>query len=139
MQTEGGPCAVIAPVQAYILKQLLMEGEPDTWSPVDTHKQNRLLVRAATEIIGQAANQDKPAYRIVRLELPKTAMTTSGGEATMEGQETPTENGQVLDKAGINETAACPSTIDKDKIDGESANIARLQRINSDLFHLQLR
>lgn len=65
VQTEGGPCAVIAPVQAFILKQLLLESQPDVWASVDTDKQDRLLARAAIEIISQSANATEATYRIV--------------------------------------------------------------------------
>ena len=44
VQREGGPCAVIASVQAFILKQLLLESDVVTWKTCKAEKCDRLLV-----------------------------------------------------------------------------------------------
>ncbi|XP_015116758.1 ubiquitin carboxyl-terminal hydrolase MINDY-3 homolog [Diachasma alloeum] len=90
VQVEGGPCAVIAPVQAFILKDLLLEGPPDTWKNVTTEKQDRLLVRAAIEIIAQAADPIHPTYSLIHLD------TDSSGDNPMANGEVSTEEAQPL-------------------------------------------
>ncbi|XP_078041868.1 ubiquitin carboxyl-terminal hydrolase MINDY-3 homolog isoform X2 [Augochlora pura] len=65
IQAEGGPCAVIAPVQAFILKQLLSEADISTWRNISSQKCYQLLVRAAVEILKQAAGNTVPKFSIV--------------------------------------------------------------------------
>ncbi|KAG7187895.1 hypothetical protein KM043_013864 [Ampulex compressa] len=67
VQTEGGPCAVIAPIQAFILKQLLSEGDSSTWRSVKPEKCNRLLIRAMCEITAQSTDGQSPRYFIIYL------------------------------------------------------------------------
>ncbi|XP_024937967.1 ubiquitin carboxyl-terminal hydrolase MINDY-3 homolog isoform X2 [Cephus cinctus] len=76
VQTEGGPCAVIAPVQAFILKQLLLEREVQSWKDIKVEKCDQLLVRAMTEIVAQAADMENPKYSIVHTE--QNNMTVNG-------------------------------------------------------------
>uniref|UniRef100_A0A0K8S6T2 Ubiquitin carboxyl-terminal hydrolase MINDY n=1 Tax=Lygus hesperus TaxID=30085 RepID=A0A0K8S6T2_LYGHE len=59
IQHEGGPCAVIAPVQAHILKSLINDCSPKTtnWTEIRQMESNRvskLLIRALCEILSQA-------------------------------------------------------------------------------------
>ncbi|XP_014223098.1 ubiquitin carboxyl-terminal hydrolase MINDY-3 homolog [Trichogramma pretiosum] len=77
VQDEGGPCAVIAPLQAFILKQLLSETDITSWAGIKPEKCNELLVKAMTEIIAQAADPVDAKYSIV---LVDKSMSTSNGE-----------------------------------------------------------
>lgn len=53
-QTDGGPCAIIAPVQAFIIKNLLQEYKDLTFrEKIDKDLQSKILVDAICEIIGQ--------------------------------------------------------------------------------------
>ncbi|XP_057664124.1 ubiquitin carboxyl-terminal hydrolase MINDY-3 homolog [Diorhabda carinulata] len=53
-QTEGGPCAIIAPVEAFILKNLLLEYQDLSFREViNSDIQNHILVTALCEILGQ--------------------------------------------------------------------------------------
>ncbi|BES92101.1 unnamed protein product [Nesidiocoris tenuis] len=59
IQNEGGPCAVIAPVQAHILKSIIKDHCPKTsnWNEIRQMKSDRvskLLIRALCEILSQA-------------------------------------------------------------------------------------
>ncbi|EFN79817.1 ubiquitin carboxyl-terminal hydrolase MINDY-3 homolog [Harpegnathos saltator] len=65
VQREGGPCAVIAPVQAFILKQLLLEGDVVTWKAIEAEKCDQLLVKAMIEIVNQASDIQDPKYSVV--------------------------------------------------------------------------
>ncbi|KAJ9600934.1 hypothetical protein L9F63_000881 [Diploptera punctata] len=55
VQSEGGPCAVLAPVQAFILKSLLSESIGNNWREVDADKCNELLVQAVCDILTQSS------------------------------------------------------------------------------------
>ncbi|XP_054268276.1 ubiquitin carboxyl-terminal hydrolase MINDY-3 homolog [Macrosteles quadrilineatus] len=65
VQWEGGPCAVLAPVQAFIIKSLVSESWTSNWKEVETERVNRLLIRAACEILCQAYGGQK--YRLVHM------------------------------------------------------------------------
>ncbi|XP_014239268.1 ubiquitin carboxyl-terminal hydrolase MINDY-3 homolog [Cimex lectularius] len=56
IQHEGGPCAVIAPVQAYIIKSLISDKKRKSpnWNEVESECVGKLLIRALCEILGQA-------------------------------------------------------------------------------------
>ncbi|KAK7573919.1 hypothetical protein V9T40_011110 [Parthenolecanium corni] len=57
VQFEGGPCVVIAPVQAFILKNIITSrNEDDDWKQADLEDQNNFLVDAFSEILTQAYN-----------------------------------------------------------------------------------
>lgn len=56
LQHEGGPCAVIAPVQAFILKSLISDcsKKDSNWHELDPEIVSKLLIRALCEILQQA-------------------------------------------------------------------------------------
>ncbi|XP_063930447.1 ubiquitin carboxyl-terminal hydrolase MINDY-3 homolog [Zophobas morio] len=57
-QSEGGPCAILAPVQAFILKNLLLKYKDLSFrEKVTSDMQNILLVNALSEILEQCHNQ----------------------------------------------------------------------------------
>ncbi|XP_017877343.1 ubiquitin carboxyl-terminal hydrolase MINDY-3 homolog isoform X1 [Ceratina calcarata] len=68
VQTEGGPCAVIAPVQAFILKELLSEADILTWKNINSDVCYQLLVRALIEILKQAMGEKVPKFYIVFMD-----------------------------------------------------------------------
>ncbi|XP_046672888.1 ubiquitin carboxyl-terminal hydrolase MINDY-3 homolog isoform X3 [Homalodisca vitripennis] len=65
VQWEGGPCAVLAPVQAFILKSLVSETWTSNWREMEVEGVNRLLIRAACEILCQAYGGQK--YHLVHM------------------------------------------------------------------------
>ncbi|XP_066599876.1 ubiquitin carboxyl-terminal hydrolase MINDY-3 homolog [Prorops nasuta] len=71
VQAEGGPCAVIAPVQAFILKQLLLESNSLLWKDINDEERDQLLVKAMSEIITQAADGQSPEYYVVHTNESK--------------------------------------------------------------------
>ncbi|XP_025411285.1 ubiquitin carboxyl-terminal hydrolase MINDY-3 isoform X2 [Sipha flava] len=57
VQFEGGPCAVLAPMQAYIIKNIVSnKSVDDDWKKVEADEQNRLLCKAACDILCQATD-----------------------------------------------------------------------------------
>lgn len=85
VQTEGGPCAVIAPVQAFILKRILQENIT-SWKDVTSEKSDELLVKAMTEIIDQAVDPENRKYFIVHTssckETEQTPSESAEGSST---------------------------------------------------------
>lgn len=106
VQRAGGPCVVLAPVQAFIIKQLLQECDISTWKDIKADKCDQLLVKAITEIVAQAADVQNPKYSIVFLsdssdmvngEVPECSSNLEGRipvnvPSTSEGQEILSEN-----------------------------------------------
>lgn len=71
---------MIAPVQAFILKQLLLEGDVVTWKAIEAKKCDQLLVKAMVEIINQAADTWDSKYLVVYTN--HTNVLTSNKEAS---------------------------------------------------------
>ncbi|XP_026866602.2 ubiquitin carboxyl-terminal hydrolase MINDY-3 isoform X2 [Electrophorus electricus] len=53
-QFEGGPCAVIAPVQAFLLKNILFNRESSNWRDVSEEEQRTALCSTLAEILESA-------------------------------------------------------------------------------------
>ncbi|XP_055530438.1 ubiquitin carboxyl-terminal hydrolase MINDY-3 homolog [Wyeomyia smithii] len=64
VQRDGGPCCVIAPVQAYLLKILLMETPGHSFSDLTTDKCKALLIQAICQILTKCKFTK---YRVVSL------------------------------------------------------------------------
>lgn len=65
VQHDGGPCCVIAPVQAYLLKILLMETPGHSFSDLTADKCKTLLIQAICQILMKCKSSK---YRIVSLQ-----------------------------------------------------------------------
>ncbi|XP_065074961.1 ubiquitin carboxyl-terminal hydrolase MINDY-3 homolog [Ochlerotatus camptorhynchus] len=65
VQRDGGPCCVIAPVQAYLLKILLMETPGHSFSDLTSDKCKTLLIQAICQILMKCKSSK---YRIVGLQ-----------------------------------------------------------------------
>ncbi|XP_030747048.1 ubiquitin carboxyl-terminal hydrolase MINDY-3 homolog [Sitophilus oryzae] len=70
-QAEGGPCAIISPVQAFIIKNLLLEHQDLSFrEKVSTDElQNKILVSALCEILSECSTEK---YLIARLDNRST-------------------------------------------------------------------
>uniref|UniRef100_A0A8C6XI33 Ubiquitin carboxyl-terminal hydrolase MINDY n=1 Tax=Naja naja TaxID=35670 RepID=A0A8C6XI33_NAJNA len=60
-QFEGGPCAVIAPVQAFLLKKLFT-CEKSTWRQSQEEEQKNLLCHALCEILEMTCSDQSESY-----------------------------------------------------------------------------
>ncbi|XP_011882739.1 PREDICTED: protein FAM188A homolog [Vollenhovia emeryi] len=121
VQREGGPCAVIAAVQAFILKQLLLESDVVTWKAIKAEKCDQLLVKAMTEIINQAADVQDPKYSVVH---------ASDSNGFVSGKED-----------AVDSKSAEPNPV-QDISDGNQINEAQVTKrasLESEIFHSQLR
>jgi len=76
LQSAGGPCAVLAPVQAFILKQCLRDQIKDLQN-LNEETVRRLLVRSLCEILGQARSPNKSIV-LVRVSKEVAAALQEG-------------------------------------------------------------
>ncbi|XP_076795613.1 ubiquitin carboxyl-terminal hydrolase MINDY-3 isoform X1 [Arvicanthis niloticus] len=82
-QFEGGPCAVIAPVQAFLLKKLLFSSEKSSWRDCSEDEQKELLCHTLCDIL-ESACDSSGSYCLVswlRGRTPEEAARISGSPA----------------------------------------------------------
>ncbi|XP_044741181.1 ubiquitin carboxyl-terminal hydrolase MINDY-3 [Chrysoperla carnea] len=65
-QRSGGPCAILAPVQAYMLKYIISSNKPDEFKKITKSDQESLLIRAMVDILMQCTKRTQnPAVTLV--------------------------------------------------------------------------
>ncbi|XP_035607210.1 ubiquitin carboxyl-terminal hydrolase MINDY-3 [Oncorhynchus keta] len=88
-QFEGGPCAVIAPVQAFLLKNILFNRESSNWRRITEEEQKAALCSTLAEILEQACSTSSTtSYCLVtwaKGQCPHTSLT--GGPETSQTQQ----------------------------------------------------
>ncbi|KAG5337376.1 MINY3 hydrolase, partial [Acromyrmex charruanus] len=122
IQTEGGPCAVIAAVQAFILKQLLLESDVITWKDIKDEKCDQLLVKALIEIINQAADVQDPKYSVVHANDSNDFVSSKEGTDSKSVEPMANSTQDISEGNQINETSATKQV-----------------SLESEAFHSQLR
>ncbi|KAH8303455.1 hypothetical protein KR059_011445 [Drosophila kikkawai] len=124
VQKQGGPCAVIAPVQAYLLKIIIMEMPGVKLSEISSDKCQNLLIQALCNIL---KNCRAPRYRIVHLlrrrgiaseagptkeRSPPSASSPSDGDAAGSGSEEAAAAAAAAAAAGVELAAeATPASV----------------------------
>ncbi|XP_006894384.1 PREDICTED: protein FAM188A [Elephantulus edwardii] len=76
-QFEGGPCAVIAPVQAFLLKKLLFSSEKSSWRDCPEEERKELLCHTLYDILESACCDHSGSYCLVSWLRGKTAEETA--------------------------------------------------------------
>uniref|UniRef100_A0A8C9G160 Ubiquitin carboxyl-terminal hydrolase MINDY n=1 Tax=Pavo cristatus TaxID=9049 RepID=A0A8C9G160_PAVCR len=76
-QFEGGPCAVIAPVQAFLLKRLFTS-EKSTWRDCPEVEQKNLLCHTLCDILEMACSDNSESYSLATWIRGKTTEETAG-------------------------------------------------------------
>uniref|UniRef100_A0A8C2PQX4 Ubiquitin carboxyl-terminal hydrolase MINDY n=1 Tax=Cyprinus carpio TaxID=7962 RepID=A0A8C2PQX4_CYPCA len=71
-QFEGGPCAVIAPVQAFLLKNILFNTEGPNWKDISEEEQRTVLCSTLSEILESACLNKTQAFHLATLPRAKT-------------------------------------------------------------------
>ncbi|OAD57859.1 hypothetical protein WN48_01396 [Eufriesea mexicana] len=132
IQTNGGPCAVIAPVQAFILKELLSEPDVSAWKNINRDTCYQLLVRASIEILKQAAGEKVPKFCIVFMDC-KFSNDENGRKAKWVAKIPEIENREEEISVGNNESQEKSNKILRMEMNEECRNV------DSDFFHSQLR
>uniref|UniRef100_A0A8C4EM11 Ubiquitin carboxyl-terminal hydrolase MINDY n=1 Tax=Dicentrarchus labrax TaxID=13489 RepID=A0A8C4EM11_DICLA len=64
-QFEGGPCAVIAPVQAFLLKNILFSRECSNWRQMSEEEQKTALCSTLSEILESACSSPSTGFCLV--------------------------------------------------------------------------
>ncbi|ERE79800.1 EF-hand-like domain containing protein [Cricetulus griseus] len=88
-QFEGGPCAVIAPVQAFLLKKLLFSSEKSSWRDCSEEEQKELLCHTLCDIL-ESACDSSGSYCLVswlRGRTTEEAASIAGSPAQSSCQE----------------------------------------------------
>uniref|UniRef100_A0A2M4BJQ1 Ubiquitin carboxyl-terminal hydrolase MINDY n=1 Tax=Anopheles marajoara TaxID=58244 RepID=A0A2M4BJQ1_9DIPT len=121
VQRDGGPCCVIAPVQAYLLKTLLMETPGHSFNDLTADKCKTLLIQAVCQILMKCKSD---MYRIVSLRsdstnepLQMTTTTTATDGPVMMRQASGSDVPDALGGHALKEAqeARCsPATVDDD-------------------------
>ncbi|NXW54296.1 MINY3 hydrolase, partial [Eurystomus gularis] len=75
-QFEGGPCAVIAPVQAFLLKRLFAS-EKSTWRDCPEEEQKNLLCHTLCDILEMACSDNSESYSLATWIRGKTTEETA--------------------------------------------------------------
>lgn len=114
---------MIAAVQAFILKQLLLESDVITWKTIKAEKCDQLLVKAMTEIINQAADVQDPKYSVVHANDSNGFV--SGKEDTDSKSAEPTVNPAQDISEGIDQI--------------NETQVTKQTSLESEVFHSQLR
>lgn len=86
LQHEGGPCAVIAPVQAHIFKHMLLIAE-ERWRQLTSAEVLQLLCRALVEILERSAHPDVTARLVVQQSPPHPSPSSSQPPNSMTSQQ----------------------------------------------------
>ncbi|EDW56088.1 GM22931 [Drosophila sechellia] len=114
VQKQGGPCAVIAPVQAYLLKIIIMDLPGIKLSEISPDKSQNLLIQALCDIL---KNCRAPRYRIVHLLRRRGNATEAGSpkKSSPAGEEGSAPAGQAAGSSEEVEEAAeaTPASVSK--------------------------
>uniref|UniRef100_A0A8C7XLK2 Ubiquitin carboxyl-terminal hydrolase MINDY n=1 Tax=Oryzias sinensis TaxID=183150 RepID=A0A8C7XLK2_9TELE len=92
-QFEGGPCAVIAPVQAFLLKNILFNRESSNWRQLPEEEQKTALCSTLSEILESACASLSTGFCIVtwaKGHSPDTGkLTATEPESQVQTQDKP--------------------------------------------------
>jgi len=113
---------VIAAVQAFILKQLLLESDVITWKDIKAEKCDQLLVKALIEIINQAADVQDPKYSVVHANDSSDFVSSKEGTDSKSAEPMANSAQDISEGNQINETLAIKQV-----------------SLESEAFHSQLR
>lgn len=113
---------MIAPVQAFILKQLLLEGDVVTWKAIEAEKCDQLLVKAMVEIINQAADILDPKYSVVYTNHSNVFVSNKETSDPKSAESTRNSAEDTNESSQINKTQVTEQT-----------------SLESEIFHSQLR
>ncbi|KAK4878680.1 hypothetical protein RN001_011186 [Aquatica leii] len=93
-QAEGGPCAIIAPVQAFILKKFLNDYNGMSFRYIVTEEmQDKVLINALCEILEQCNGGN---YLIVHVQHPTTGLMNGDDGSSEASYEVNTPNAKIF-------------------------------------------
>lgn len=80
VQLEGGPCAVIAPVQAFLLKNIMFTSRKKTTSDISEVTAEEACAYLCESLAELLELMDASTYTLLRLEDPELGHTSTSGE-----------------------------------------------------------
>ncbi|KAK3912578.1 Ubiquitin carboxyl-terminal hydrolase MINDY-3-like protein [Frankliniella fusca] len=125
LQCEGGPCAVLAPVQAFIIKTLLETDSLEDWRKAGSEKCNKLLVKAVCDILSQVKEEVDTKFQLFEL-----CNAEDNDDPDMSCENTPSQSN--LTNGSMNDDS-------KDDLRLIESSISLRQNLSADKFHSQLR
>ncbi|KAI3360994.1 hypothetical protein L3Q82_013195, partial [Scortum barcoo] len=90
-QFKGGPCAVIAPVQAFLLKNILFNRESSNWRQMSEEEQKTALCSTLSEILESACSSPSTGFCLVtwaKGQSPHTSAHTNTQTQTQSQSQT---------------------------------------------------
>uniref|UniRef100_A0A8C6NZL9 Ubiquitin carboxyl-terminal hydrolase MINDY n=1 Tax=Nothobranchius furzeri TaxID=105023 RepID=A0A8C6NZL9_NOTFU len=96
-QFEGGPCAVIAPVQAFLLKNILFSRESSNWRQLSEEEQRTALCSTLSEILESACAGPTSGFCLVtwaKGQSPKTSVLSKSLTASQTQDSSEAESSQ---------------------------------------------
>ncbi|XP_049440660.1 ubiquitin carboxyl-terminal hydrolase MINDY-3 [Epinephelus fuscoguttatus] len=94
-QFEGGPCAVIAPVQAFLLKNILFNRESPNWRQMTEEEQKTALCSTLSEILESACSSPSTGFCLVtwaKGQSPHTSTHTNTQTQTQTQSQSQTQD-----------------------------------------------
>ncbi|TMS10670.1 Integrin alpha-8 [Larimichthys crocea] len=94
-QFEGGPCAVIAPVQAFLLKNILFSRESSNWRQMTEEEQKTALCSTLSEILESACSSPSTGFCLVtwaKGQSPHTSTHTNTQTQTQTQSQSQTQD-----------------------------------------------
>ncbi|XP_027868662.1 ubiquitin carboxyl-terminal hydrolase MINDY-3 isoform X2 [Xiphophorus couchianus] len=85
-QFEGGPCAVIAPVQAFLLKNILFNREHSTWRQMSEEEQKMALCSTLSEILESACASPSTGFCFVTWAKGQSPYTSTLSKTQTQSQ-----------------------------------------------------
>ncbi|KAK0145454.1 Ubiquitin carboxyl-terminal hydrolase MINDY-3 [Merluccius polli] len=85
-QFEGGPCAVIAPVQAFLLKNVLFNKDSPNWRHISEEDQKVALCSTLSEILESACSSPSTGYCLVSWAKGQTPHTSTHAKTQTQSQ-----------------------------------------------------
>ncbi|CAG6015534.1 unnamed protein product [Menidia menidia] len=85
-QFEGGPCAVIAPVQAFLLKNILFSRESSNWRQILEEEQKTVLCSTLSEILESACASPSTGFCIVTWAKGQSPHTSKAPKTQTQSQ-----------------------------------------------------
>ncbi|XP_013880371.1 ubiquitin carboxyl-terminal hydrolase MINDY-3 [Austrofundulus limnaeus] len=85
-QFEGGPCAVIAPVQAFLLKNILFNRETMNWRQISEEEQKTVLCSTLSEILESACASPSTGFCLVTWAKGQSPNTSSHSKTQTQPQ-----------------------------------------------------
>ncbi|PWA33669.1 hypothetical protein CCH79_00007666, partial [Gambusia affinis] len=85
-QFEGGPCAVIAPVQAFLLKNILFNRENSTWRQMSEEEQKMALCSTLSEILESACASPSTGFCFVTWAKGQSPYTSTLSKTQTQSQ-----------------------------------------------------